>query len=272
VCEALRRAGISAQIAQRRDEFRSAEFQWMHAVLRQSIRPLDRRNFERLVSAFNRLSGLSIDVELVVSEAEGSSRSLLEQWGLSVDDERVGDRGRELVRLALELAREPQRFRAFADSCTSLFAQSESAAAAGNSSDVGEDGAAWADLVRGIHQAVGRDCRIDQFLQELAIRSKEPPPSADTVTLMTIHGAKGKEFDFVYLVGLAEEVMPSFQSMRSGDTSAEMEEERRNCFVAITRAREGLTISWADTYRGYRKVPSRFLAEMGMLGGGEVGD
>jgi DNA helicase-2/ATP-dependent DNA helicase PcrA len=267
--DALRREGVPAQIAQRRDEFRSAEFQWMHAVLRQSVRPLDRRNFERLVSAFNRLFGLSIEVELVSSEAEGSSRSLLEEWALAVENGGGGDRERSLARGALELGREPQRFRTFTEASVSLFKHNDSAeGSAGNPSDVAEDGAAWTDLVRGIGHAVGRDCRIDQFLQELAIRSKEAPPAPNTVTLMTIHGAKGKEFDFVYVVGLAEEVMPSFQSMRAGDASAEMEEERRNCFVAITRAREGLTISWADVYRGYRKKRSRFLDEMALVSDG----
>ena len=81
------------------------------------------------------------------------------------------------------------------------------------------------------------------------------------LTLMTIHGAKGKEFDFV--IGLAEDIMPSFQSLKKGDTSPEMEEERRNCFVAITRAKECLILSHAEQYRGWRKRPSRFLVEMG---------
>jgi DNA helicase II / ATP-dependent DNA helicase PcrA len=57
---------------------------------------------------------------------------------------------------------------------------------------------------------------------------------------MTIHSANGKEFDHVYVIGLAEDVLPSFQSLKAGENSAEMEEERRNCFVAITRACEWL--------------------------------
>ena len=81
---------------------------------------------------------------------------------------------------------------------------------------------------------------------------------------MTIHSAKGKEFDHVYVVGLAEDVLPSFQSVKAGEQSPEMEEERRNCFVAITRAREWLCLSYADRYRGWTKLPSRFLGEMGL--------
>ena len=85
------------------------------------------------------------------------------------------------------------------------------------------------------------------------------------VTLMTVHGAKGREFDFVYVIGLAEDVMPSFQSRQKGDRSPEMEEERRNCFVAITRTKECLVLSRAESYRGWRKAPSRFLVEMGLV-------
>lgn len=96
------------------------------------------------------------------------------------------------------------------------------------------------------------------------MRSKEPPVGPAAVTLMTIHAAKGKEFDHVYLVGLAEDVLPSFHSLKAGETSPEMEEERRNCFVAITRAREWLCLSYADSYRGWSKQPSRFLREMGL--------
>lgn len=87
----------------------------------------------------------------------------------------------------------------------------------------------------------------------------------DTVTLMTIHGAKGREFDFVYVVGLAEDIMPSFQSKKKGDLSPEMEEERRNCFVAITRTKECLVLSRGKKYRGWQKEPFRFLTEMGLV-------
>ena len=94
------------------------------------------------------------------------------------------------------------------------------------------------------------------------MRSKEPTPEPGTVALMTVHGAKGREFDIVYVIGLAEDIMPSYQSRQKGDDSPEMEEERRNCFVAITRAKESLILSRAERYRGWQKQPSRFLVEM----------
>ena len=73
------------------------------------------------------------------------------------------------------------------------------------------------------------------------------------------------EFDHVYLIGLVEDELPSFQSKRQGDESPEMEEERRNCFVAITRSKKTLTLSYSKYYYGFFKQPSRFLYEMKLL-------
>ena len=132
-------------------------------------------------------------------------------------------------------------------------------------SDFAEDMTAWRDLSRDIAQHIGKSAPLEQFLQELQLRSKEPAPKPNAVTLMTIHGAKGREFDCVYVIGMAEDVMPSFQSRQKGDRSPEMEEERRNCFVAITRTKECLVLSRAKSYRGWTKAPSRFLVEMELV-------
>lgn len=106
---------------------------------------------------------------------------------------------------------------------------------------------------------------LGQFLQELALANKTPEAPSNAVRCLTIHSSKGLEFQHVYLVGMAEDQLPSFQSKKSGDSSREMQEERRNCFVAVTRTIETLTMSYGQKYNGWRKQPSRFLFEMGML-------
>ena len=128
-----------------------------------------------------------------------------------------------------------------------------------------EERVVWNELYREIMESIGPEPTLEAFLQELQMRSKEPAPNPGAVVPMTIHSAKGKEFDHVYLIGLVEDELPSFQSKQKGDRSLEMEEERRNCFVAITRAKKTLTLSYAQRYRGWPKEPSRFLFEMGLL-------
>jgi DNA helicase II / ATP-dependent DNA helicase PcrA len=255
----LRDANVSAAIAQRRDDFRSPQFLWLAAALRLAARPLDRRALDALTGTFNRWFGTDIWSDNIAAAADISSRSMLSEWANAVtmaSDDRIST----LAAIAAGLAAQPSTFRTAIASALAIFPQND----ADVTSDLEEDLAAWNSLVRSIGQAIGRDASLDQFLQELALRSKEPPVGPNTVTLMTIHSAKGKEFDHVYVIGLAEDVLPSFQSVKAGEESAEMEEERRNCFVAITRAREWLCLSYADRYRGYLKEPSRFLAEMGL--------
>jgi len=85
------------------------------------------------------------------------------------------------------------------------------------------------------------------------------------VPCFTIHVAKGMEFDHVYLVGLVEDQLPSWSAVKKGADSHEMQEERRNCFVAVTRTQESLTLTYSREVFGWTKRPSRFLKEMELV-------
>jgi DNA helicase-2/ATP-dependent DNA helicase PcrA len=109
--------------------------------------------------------------------------------------------------------------------------------------------------------------KLPQFLEWLALRSDldNLAGSTEAVTLMTIHAAKGLEFPVVFVAGLEEGLFPS-QSF-DADPSR-IEEERRLCYVAITRARKQLFLTYAATRRTYGSTqanpPSRFLSELPM--------
>lgn len=261
--KALQAAQVPVVLAQRRDEFLSAEVRWFMAMLTQIVRPLDRRNMTALIETFNRFSTLEVDVAQVLSEAEASGTSYMSVWTQAtkprLDATSVGV---TLLDASDRLHREPKRSKKIVEK---ILAALDAQALATDAPDLIEDLKAWREITNEVSRHFGRNISLDQFLQELQLRSKDPSPQSHTVTLMTVHGAKGREFDFVYLVGLAEDILPSFQSRQKGDTSPEMEEERRNCFVAITRAKECLILSRANVYRGWQKTPSRFLIEMGLL-------
>ena len=107
---------------------------------------------------------------------------------------------------------------------------------------------------------------LPDFLEEVALMS-----SADTatnepkVTLMTLHAAKGLEFPVVFMVGMEDGLFPSSRALEEGPK--QLEEERRLCYVGMTRAREELHLSYAQSrlqfgQRSYGS-PSRFLEDMG---------
>ncbi len=106
---------------------------------------------------------------------------------------------------------------------------------------------------------------LSGFLEEVALFTdvEQYDPNADAVVMMTMHSAKGLEFPHVCLVGFEEGLFPGASAMADAE---EMEEERRLCYVAITRAKETLSISYARRRMLYGKTsynqPSRFLSEL----------
>ncbi|QGN53619.1 ATP-dependent helicase [Novosphingobium sp. Gsoil 351] len=104
------------------------------------------------------------------------------------------------------------------------------------------------------------------FLEHVSlVMDNDADADADKITIMTIHAAKGLEFDYLYLVGWEEGVFPSQRALDEGGL-ASLEEERRLAYVAITRARLRCTIFHAANRRIYGQwtssIPSRFIAEM----------
>ena len=109
------------------------------------------------------------------------------------------------------------------------------------------------------------DCSLGAFLQEIALITEIGPQSQaiDAVQMMTIHMAKGLEFKLVFIVGLEEDLFPSYQSKSH---QPNLEEERRLFYVAMTRAKEKLFLSYAQQRYQYGSLkhadPSRFLSEI----------
>lgn len=121
------------------------------------------------------------------------------------------------------------------------------------------------------YEARAEQPSLSEFLAETALAGKEDLFADDEtedrpgVRLLTLHSAKGLEFSRVYLVGMEEGLLPHQRAL-DADSDAAIEEERRLAYVGVTRAREVLTLSWAQTRQKWGKrretIPSRFLAEM----------
>ncbi len=127
------------------------------------------------------------------------------------------------------------------------------------------------ELLNGIKEFVdseeNEDKTIGSFLQTVSLLTtadvNEGEDDNDRVTMMTIHGSKGLEFDHVYIAGMEEDLFPSQMMLQS---RADLEEERRLFYVAITRAEKKLMISYAETRYQFGRLktcePSRFLDEL----------
>ena len=141
--------------------------------------------------------------------------------------------------------------------------------------EVADQEARW-QAVEEVVNALGSYARrakeptIFGFLQDIALttsdqdRDKESKLERDAVVLMTLHAAKGLEFPEVYMVGMEEGTLPHARSV-AGDAAA-VDEERRLCYVGVTRAQRRLTLTLALSRQKWGKprptVPSRFLYEI----------
>jgi len=107
---------------------------------------------------------------------------------------------------------------------------------------------------------------LDEFMQEVSLLTDadyKDEKSKDRVLLMTVHAAKGLEFPHVFIVGLEENLFPSIQSLNS---RADLEEERRLFYVALTRAQKSVAVSYAQNRYRWGNLticePSRFISEL----------
>ena len=108
--------------------------------------------------------------------------------------------------------------------------------------------------------------KLPDFMEDVALltdQDKETEDDFNKVTLMTVHAAKGLEFPYVFVIGLEENLFPS---MMSGESQENLEEERRLFYVAMTRAKERLFLSFASTRFKWGQLtdcqPSRFISEL----------
>ncbi len=253
---ALSVGGLQPFVAKRKTEFESPSVRWLFSVLRLANARHDRELLRRVCVAWNDFTGTLIEFEDVAAEAALDGGDFLRAWVNTASTKTpkaphalllAEIRNRLVDRIDfLELLELFWKAKYIKDDLEA------------------EEIATWREL----HESLTREHALENltlhlYLQEMDLKSKAPAQLPGSVRCLTVHGSKGMEFKHVFLIGMADEVFPSYQATKMGPQSKEMEEERRNCFVAITRAEETLNISWSRTYNGYQKRPSRFLEEMG---------
>lgn len=261
VAEALREAGFDAYLAQRKTEFETPLVRVVFHALRLANSRHDRDVLRRLCVAWDALTDQTLELGDVIAGAALVGGDFLRAWADAAAAGATGTDADLLEHLRSSLV-ERLEFPGVVD----WFLSEGVASRTGNGDqELTTELETWRELHAELVREHGEDTlTLNVYLQHMDLMPKAPRPEPNAVRCLTVHGAKGLEFKHVYLIGMAQEVFPSFQALRKGPNSREVEEERRNCFVAITRVQETLTLTHARQYYGYPKDRSQFIVEMGL--------
>lgn len=267
VQRALEALSVPSHVQRRKSQFESAPLRFVTSALKLALVRSDDDLASTVTKALSDcVEKDSSEEDLAAFSAQLNGDQLEALGALVADSAAVANPLQQSV-----LALVGGRYATFIQDALAYFDSVETESREGGDEQYAEyttERAVWQSIIREIGgEEDAYSLSLGQFLQELALANKTPEAPSNSVRCLTIHSSKGLEFQHVYLIGMSEDQLPSFQSKKSGDDSREMQEERRNCFVAITRTIETLTMSYSQRYNGWRKAPSRFLFEMGLLRG-----
>lgn len=269
--EALRRNNIKYRIVGGLSFYQRKEIKDLLAYFRYTVNPNDESAMRRIINLPKRGIGPgTIDKMVVAANEEGKSLWEIMEKASSY----VGNRGGTQVENFATLIKS---FRLTNEKKDAYETASQIAKTSGLLKELYEDKTIEGmnryentqELLNAIKEftddATREDKSLGAFLQDVALLTDEDRNQKNeaAVTLMTIHMAKGLEFPYVFIVGLEEELFPSQMMLSS---RADLEEERRLFYVAITRAEKKLFMSYALNRYRYGRLkncePSRFLEEI----------
>ena len=270
--EALRRMNIKYKIIGGLSFYQRKEIKDLIAYLRFSINHNDEESFKRIINYPRRGIG-DTSVSKMIVAANDHAIPLWEV--LENANSFLGGRAANAV---LDFVTQIKRFKLELESKDAFEAATQIAKTSGILKELYDDKTVEGlnryenvqELLNAIKEFVEdpekEDKRLNAFLQDVALLSavdNDKDEDDEKITLMTIHMAKGLEFQHIYIVGLEEDLFPSQMMLSS---RADLEEERRLFYVAITRAKNKLFLSYAlSRYRFGRLKncePSRFIEEI----------
>lgn len=263
--EEAEKVGIECERSKRKTDFETPYVLLLYLLLKLANHRNDIKVLKQIIAIFEQALLISINFEEVIANAELSNQDYMS----ALSEEIKGKLGDDNFEKSFEL--ELSEGKNFISFIQKTFEWSEKRIDQIEDESHKEQAKQdfliekkiWTDFERHLSYNYDLDeITVATYMQEFAMISKESEPAKDAVQFLTIHASKGKEFDHVILIGMVNDELPSFQSMKKGIDSVEMEEERRNCFVAITRTQKKLYLTYSAQYYGWRKNPSLFLNEM----------
>ncbi len=204
-------------------------------------------------------SGELLSTAREIAGVSGPAATAMERFGQLIARYRQRLQGEPLAEVVTDLVREIR----YEDELTRMYKDPNEAITRWN---------AVQEVVNSLaeFQQRNKSGKLSQFLEEILLADRDDEDDKETklernaVALMTLHAAKGLEFPQVFLVGMEEGFLPHIRSIK--EEGSAIDEERRLCYVGVTRARDRLTISLALSRMKWGKprptIPSRFLFEM----------
>ena len=263
---ALRRVGLSPHVVGGRNEFNSPLLQFVHSALLLANVPQDTDQMWTLCKAYLDLTGVEVRPEETEAKSLICGGSPLRGF-LDVAEAHSGGLidSAPLIESLRDQLVERLNYRNFYESVFNWWSKLQCRPSGADlNSDEDEEIEVWNNLTRTGKTQFDNGPTLSQFLHELDMRQTSSSRRLGDVPCLPIHLTRGWEFEHAYLVGLTESQFPSYNARYGGDNSREIEEERRICFMAITRVRCSLTLTHAESYFGSPNEPSRFLREMGL--------
>ena len=246
--------------------YERAEIRDAIAYLRLVVQPADDLAFERIVNQPKRGLGDKA-VATIHRHARATQQPLLLASATLLDSDEITPQARRsLGNFVADIARWRQMANELPHPELARILLDESGYTAMLQADRSAESAGRLENLAELTRAMEEYDSLGAFLEHVSlVMDNDEARQGERITIMTIHAAKGLEFDSVYLAGWEEGVFPSQRSLDEGGL-ASLEEERRLAYVAITRARRRCTIFHAANRRIYGQwassIPSRFLAEL----------
>ncbi len=268
---ALRSKGVPYTMVGGRGFFERREIQDLNAYLMSAVNPRDDVSLERIINVPRRGLGPGTLKKILATGGSGTPyrekcRRALERGILSPKAARSL---KELLDLLDEIRRLPP-----ADALQKVIHQCGYEAYLRSVSEDEDDWVSRMENIRQMLHVASQASDLETYLEECALIREDQDDSDDGfgVRLSTFHAAKGLEFRVVFVIAVEESILPHWRSIgenpyggsleADAENEAALEEERRLLYVAMTRAREHLYLTYAKARKGELSRPSRFLSEL----------
>lgn len=253
---ALDKRGVNTFIHKRRTRFLTSEFRWLISTLQLVVDPQNVYVFKSLLRDFDEFAGTRFHSKEFRTIDLSKSGLLIRDWLDVAGRTSVAGWVEMLLKQIRQILDQQHDVLERIDQVVTTLAHYPEGFSV--SENFHTDLAVWKELTTKLQIHHEPPLDLPQFVRYMSVRSKTPSTPPHTVSLMTIHSAKGCEYPMVYILGCAEGIMPHHRA-------TSLEEERRICYVALSRATKALTLCFSEQYYGrWLKPQSRFITEMGL--------